>query len=258
MSGVRIAHLYPRELGINGDSGNVLALCRRLQWRGVPSDVVEVGVGDALPDADIIVIGSGPQGARDAVLPDARRHAGAIREHLGAGGGMLAVGAGLQLLAHELTDRAGRTREGLAVLPVSVADVDERRVGEVLGVEQSATERHPVLRLAGFVNYGVELRRHDGAPPLIELEFGSSRAIGPRDRGLVGEGVRSGWALGTHLHGPVLPMNPSLADDLLFAALDRRGMSLPPADDRVRHADEMAKLSRAAIAARLGRAGIAV
>ncbi len=29
-----VVHLYPRELGINGDVGNVLALQKRAQWRG--------------------------------------------------------------------------------------------------------------------------------------------------------------------------------------------------------------------------------
>ena len=35
-----VVHLYPRELGINGDIGNVMALRKRAQWRGLPLEVI--------------------------------------------------------------------------------------------------------------------------------------------------------------------------------------------------------------------------
>ena len=259
MSDVRIVHLYPRELGINGDSGNVLALHRRLEWRGVASEVIEVGVGEAWPaNADLVVIGSGPDGARDTVLPDALRHAEALREHLDLGGGLLAVGAGMHVLARDLTDRLGVTRDGLGVLPLSVTAVDQRRVGEALGAEHAGAEGLAAVRVAGFINHGVEVRVLDAAAPLTELERGWGNSAKAREGETAAEGVRIAHAIGTHLHGPVLPMNPSLADELLRVALSRRGASLPDGDERVRHADEMARRSRAAIAGRLGRAGAAV
>ena len=43
-------HLYPREMNIYGDTGNVLVLQRRLEWRGLAARVVPVSVGDPLPD----------------------------------------------------------------------------------------------------------------------------------------------------------------------------------------------------------------
>lgn len=43
----------------------------------------------------------------------------------------------------------------------------------------------------------------------------------------------SGNAIGTYLHGPVLPKNPALADYLLRVVLERRGEAgeLKPLDD---------------------------
>ena len=31
---ITLVHLYPREMNIYGDTGNVIVLKRRLQWRG--------------------------------------------------------------------------------------------------------------------------------------------------------------------------------------------------------------------------------
>ncbi len=41
-----IVHLYPIELNIYGDRGNVLALRRRLEWRGFEAEIVNIGIGD--------------------------------------------------------------------------------------------------------------------------------------------------------------------------------------------------------------------
>lgn len=251
MMAVRLLHLYPAELGINGDRGNVLALRRRLEWRGIDVEVVEAASGEALPTTvDLVHIGSGPRSARDAVLPDARSRAAALRGWAAEGVPVIAVGAGFQLLAYHIVDLAGRTHEGVGLLPVTVRDARSRAVGEAL------SQQHDGQRLAGFVNHGVTVELHD-ASPLIVLDRGPGNdgSDSGDDRG---EGVRVGSLMGTHLGGPVLPMNPILADELLTLALARRGYELPEPDDRILRVDERARRARAAIAARLGRSGVEV
>ncbi len=52
-------------MNIYGDTGNVLVLRRRLQWRGRPTEIVPVHVGDPLPgDADIVLGGGGQDAAQ--------------------------------------------------------------------------------------------------------------------------------------------------------------------------------------------------
>ncbi len=46
---ITLAHLYPREMNIYGDTGNVVVLAKRLAWRGLEARVVPVNVGDPLP-----------------------------------------------------------------------------------------------------------------------------------------------------------------------------------------------------------------
>jgi CobQ-like glutamine amidotransferase family enzyme len=68
------------------------------------------------------------------------------------------------------------------------------------------------------------------------------------------EGIRVGASIGTHLHGPFLPMNPQIADELLRAALTHHGASAEQWADaeQVRVVDEAAAKSRQALASRLG------
>jgi len=251
MTRVRVLHLYANELGINGDRGNVLALVRRLEWRGVQVEVIEGAVGHALPaEVDLVHIGSGPRSARDAVLPDILTKAAVLQRWVTAGVPLIAIGAGMQVLGRRIVGIDGVERSGVGILPLTVRDSNVRAVGEVLGEPRGA------VRLAGFVNHGVTIELHEAeALTVLDRGPGNAGVVDVSDRG---EGVRVGSLIGTHLGGPVLPMNPMLADELLSAALARHALTLPEPEERVAHVDELARRSRAAIAARLGRAGVEV
>src|SRR5438105_11237941 len=56
-----LGHLYPDQLNLYGDRGNILVLRRRCQQRGIELRVVGLGIGDALaPDEyDMLFIGGG-------------------------------------------------------------------------------------------------------------------------------------------------------------------------------------------------------
>lgn len=251
MTVLRVLHLYATALGINGDAGNVLALRQRLQWRGISADLVLVEAGQSMPiDVDLVHIGSGPRSARDALLDDVRGRAEVLQSWAAAGVPIIGVGAGCQVLARSIFAIDGTEHVGANVLPITIRDIATRSVGEVLGMP---AEGH---RMAGYLNHAVEVERHDAAA-LVELDRGPAVAAADT-AGERSEGVRLGALVGTHLHGPVLPMNPALADDLLRHALARHGARLPEPDERLRAVDESARRSRAAIAARLGRAGVDV
>src|SRR5260370_24361067 len=56
-----LGHLYPDQLNLYGDRGNILTLRRRCDLRGIELRVVGLGIGDALaPDEyDMLFIGGG-------------------------------------------------------------------------------------------------------------------------------------------------------------------------------------------------------
>ena len=61
MTPLVIAHLYPVEMNIYGDTGNVIALRQRLAWRGIEAVVEQVAVGDPFDfsRADVVFAGGG-------------------------------------------------------------------------------------------------------------------------------------------------------------------------------------------------------
>lgn len=229
---ITIVHLYPRELGINGDVGNVTALRRRAEWRGMPVRVVDVGPGDALPQtAHLVHIGSGPASSRAPLHEDVAQHAATLQAWAADGMPFLAIAAGWQLLGREVIELDRTVRSGAKVFPSAAVVSAERIVGEVAGESELG-------EVAGYVNYGATMILDRGVEPI--------GSIGGREEGLV-----SGNLVGTNLHGPFLPMNPVWADRMLDAAAGRAG--LEPADDEPRIAvlDDRARRSRDAIRSRL-------
>src|ERR1700712_2586044 len=156
MSELRILHLYPRELGINGDAGNVTALVERSRWRGLDVEVLRHEVGDELPDAvHIVHIGSGPLSSQRVVLDDVQRIAPTLRAWRDAGVPILAIAGGWQLLGTEIATADGERLAGAGVFPTRVQLGTERHVGEMIG-------RTPDGVLAGFENHSASTVLEDG------------------------------------------------------------------------------------------------
>ena len=242
-----ILSLYPRQLGINGDSGNVLALRTRAEARGIAVTVVEHNVGDVLPDAvDLVHIGSGPRTAQLAVQSDLAAIAPRLREWKNSGVPVVAIAGGWQLLGSTITDENGTTTPGAGLFPSSAALTPKRAVGETVLATAAGT-------LAGFENHGAVTTLEPGATPLGTVTAGFGNAGVAASAGLGEEGIVDGVSVATNLHGPFLPMNPEWADRLLRAALANRGLddSLPPTD-HLTLVDTAASNARAAIAKRLG------
>jgi len=231
-------HLYPRELGINGDVGNVLALRRRAEWRGLTVRVVDHGPGDELPEvAHLVHIGSGPASARAGVEADVARIAPTLRAWADGGVPFLAIASGWQLLGRELVEADGRRVAGAGVFPTTATLGAKRFVGEVSGPSELGT-------VAGFENHSAVTTLDEGATPLVRIEGGHGEART--------DGVVAGERIGTNLHGAFLPMNPHWADRLLDAALRLTGIQPADADSRMFEVDAEARRSREAIRRRLG------
>ena len=68
---ITILHLYPRDMNIYGDWGNVLTLRRRLQWHGYEPKILEYNPGDKFPEnVDIVVGGGGQDSGQDKIQED--------------------------------------------------------------------------------------------------------------------------------------------------------------------------------------------
>jgi lipid II isoglutaminyl synthase (glutamine-hydrolysing) len=235
---VLCGHLYPDYLNIYADRGNIAVLERRAAWRGIELDVVPVGLDEAIPpDVDLLYVGGGQDREQALVAGDLAARGRELTELVAAGTGLLAVCGGYQLLGRFYRDRAGAELPGAGVLPLWTEAGDRRMIGDILlECELPGAGRRT---LAGFENHGGRTYLEEGAEPLgrVASGFGNNGEDGV-------EGCRLGSALGTYLHGPLLPRNPWLADWLLGQALAHRlgeAPDLEPLPDELeRRAHEVA------------------
>jgi CobQ-like glutamine amidotransferase family enzyme len=220
---IRVGHLYPEYLNIYADRGNIAVLARRAALRGHELEVSAVGLGDELePGAhDLLYVGGGQDREQALIAPDLAARGAAIREAVDSGTAVLAVCGGYQLLGRGYRGRDGSFMPGAGLFGHETVAGETRMIGDVLlDCEPTPGERRP---LAGFENHAGRTLLDPGVEPLgrVVHGFGNDGESGF-------EGARLGRAVGTYLHGPLLPRNAWLADWLLAQALAHATGGDPP------------------------------
>jgi len=231
---LRLLALYPEQMNIYADRGNILFLRKRCEWRGIEFEYAAAGPGERLDPAghDLVYLGGGQDRDQRAVAADmveTKREALAAAAEEGAV--VLAVCGGYQLLGH----RYQIGEEGLPGL--GLVDVETERspgprlIGNVAIEVDLGTGPRTV---AGFENHGGRTHLGAGETPFGRVleGFGNNGEDGC-------EGVKKGNLVGTYLHGPLLPKNAWLADELIARALERRYGERPELealDDRMEQA----------------------
>jgi CobQ-like glutamine amidotransferase family enzyme len=231
MTAIRVGHLYPDYLNIYADRGNIAVLSQRARWRGHELAVDAIGMEDAIVAGahDLYYVGGGQDREQFLVAENLAAKAAPLIEAVHDGAALLAVCGGYQLLGRGYRGFHGEEMPGVGLLPLETVAGETRMIGDVLLV----TELGPV---AGFENHAGRTRLDPGAEALgrVVAGFGNDGESGY-------EGCRLHRAIGTYLHGPLLPRNPHLADWLLAQALAHRNGGEPPelaplADDLERQA----------------------
>ena len=100
---LRVLALYPEQMNIYADRGNILFLRRRCEWRGIGFEYRAAGSGEAVDPAahDLFYIGGGQDRDQRAVAADmAASKRDALASAVEDGAVMLAVCGGYQLLGH--------------------------------------------------------------------------------------------------------------------------------------------------------------
>jgi CobQ-like glutamine amidotransferase family enzyme len=216
---IRVGHLYPDYLNIYADRGNIAVFARRAALRGHELDVTAIGMDDAIApgEHDLYYIGGGQDREQFLVADNLAAKAEPLKDAVLEGGAaLLAVCGGYQLLGRGYRGFHGEDMPGVGLLPLETVAGERRMIGDVL----LDTDLGPV---AGFENHAGRTRLDPGAEPLgrVVSGFGNDGESGF-------EGCRIGRAIGTYLHGPLLPRNPRLADWLLAQALAHRSGGEPP------------------------------
>jgi CobQ-like glutamine amidotransferase family enzyme len=238
---VRLAHLYPRELNIYADRGNIAVFAQRLAWRGHHLEVVEVEIGDGLPtDCDLYYLGGGQDRDQAIVAEDLRGAKAELAAVAADGAVVFAVCGGYQLAGHGYTGVDGTRMEGISLLDADTVAGETRLIGDlVISVELDGV----VNTVVGFENHAGRTHLGAAAHPLGRVLSGNGN--NGQDGG---EGAVAGRIVGTYLHGPLLPKNPWLADGLLGWALEHASggtVALAPLDDALEASAHAAAVARA-------------
>jgi CobQ-like glutamine amidotransferase family enzyme len=215
-----VATLFPLATVAAADEANATALVRRGAARGLTVETVTVDRADAFVTADVYLVGGTGRGGVSALVEALT--ATDLAARVADGVVLLAVDAGLDAVARSWVDASGARHPGLGLAPVSTHPAPV--VTGTVVTRPDAALGLPAL--IGWESNDVRTVREDGARTLFSLEVGA----GDRgERGAAGpsEGVLAGSVLGTRLHGPLLALNPELAD-LVLARATRRTEPWPP------------------------------
>ena len=221
---INILHLYPNDMNIYGDYGNVLTLKRRLQWYGYQPNIIDYNQGDAFPtDIDIIVGGGGQDSGQDKIQTDLLEIGPKLKQLAENGTPMLVICGLYQLFGKFFKTSDGTIIKGIGLLDVETLAGPERLIGNIITHSQEFGD------IIGYENHsGQTFLGHSVST------FGRVRLGAGNNTTDVGEGARYKNVIGSYLHGSLLPKNPTVADFLIEkAVINKFGkFNKKPIDDK--------------------------
>lgn len=205
---VKIVWLWKDAMNRNGSQGNVLALRRRMEWRGISCSVESVPVGAKLDlsGCDILYLGAGLPYDNEALLSSLAENASDIRAFMNKGKTILAVCEGFELLGKSITLPDGRKLSGAFVGPYDTVYSNTRVAGNLVFEFGKST-------VVCFENHSGVIYLEDGADPLGKVTLGQGNNT--KDDGV---GLRLRNFFGCPAYA-LLPNNPALTDAIILSVL---------------------------------------
>lgn len=215
-----IVSLYPRDMNIYGDSGNVLTVRRRAELYGYTPVIHHYNQGDAWPErVDMILGGGGQDQGQGTITDDLFRRSDKLHALADAGCPMLLICGMYQLFGKYFQTVDGTRLPGIGVLNLTTVGQPHRMIGNLV---EHTDEFGDVV---GYENHSGQTFLHgEGTRP-----WGVVDAEGTGNNGTDHtEGARRNAIIGTYMHGSLLPKNPRVADYLIrTAAVNRYGEFSP-------------------------------
>jgi CobQ-like glutamine amidotransferase family enzyme len=209
---ITILQLYPKDMNIYGDHGNLLVLQRRLEWYGYEPKVIHYEVGDAFPEnVDIIIGGGGQDSGQEIIHEDLVKIGPKLKQLADEGVPMLMVCGLYQLFGNFFKTLSGKTLAGIGILDVETHGTRERLIGNIV------THNEEFGDIIGYENHSGQTHLGSNVQPFATVVKGVGNNSGDRH-----EGARYKNVIGTYLHGSILPKNPRLADFMIHTAVERK------------------------------------
>jgi CobQ-like glutamine amidotransferase family enzyme len=209
---ITVLQLYPKDMNIYGDHGNLLVLQRRLEWYGYQPNIVAYNVGDTLPkDVDIIIGGGGQDSGQEKIHADLLKISPQLHAWAEADVPMLMVCGLYQLFGKFFKTSAEKTLDGIGILDVETFGTNERLIGNIISSNEEFGD------IIGYENHSGQTFLGKSAQPFAKVVKGAGNNSKDGQ-----EGARYKNVIGTYLHGSILPKNPRLADFLIQTAVAKK------------------------------------
>lgn len=234
-----IGYLYPDLMNIYGDTGNIITLKKRAEWRGIKVVVKNFSIENKLKagDVDIFFFGGGQDQAQEIVSRNLAvgSKGKIIKQEVERGVPLLAICGGYQLLGEYYQPKEGPKLKGIGLFPAYTVAGDTRMIGNIV-------INTPTTSLVGFENHSGKTYLNKGSEPLGKVIKGFGNNGEDKTEGCVYKN-----AIGCYIHGSLLPKNPHLADWLLTKALEvkyGKEIQLKPLDDTLENLAHQAAISK--------------
>lgn len=235
-----IGYLYPDLMNIYGDTGNIICLSKRCEWRGIEVEVNNISIGDKLKkgECDIFFFGGGQDQSQNSVAKDLKVKARILKEEAEKGVPFLSICGGYQLLGEYYQPFDGPKLEGIGIFPTYTKASNDRMIGNIIINSEFG-------KLVGFENHSGKTYLTEDAKPLGKIIKGFGNNGEDKTEGCIYKN-----AIGCYMHGSLLPKNPDLADWLIKKALEikyGKEIELKPLDDELEskaHETAVSRFSR--------------
>lgn len=230
---LHIVQLYPHDMNIYGDWGNVLTIMRRAEWHGYDPVLHEYNPGDAFPqDVDIILGGGGQDAGQDKIQADLLKIGPKLKELANDDTPMLLICGLYQLFGRFFRTKDGHQIEGIGIFDIETHGGSERMIGNIVTSSEEFGE------IIGYENHSGQTFLGKSTRPLGKVIKGAGNN-GQDDY----EGAIYRHVIGSYLHGSLLPKNPNLADWLIEKAATKRYGDFSPTVIEDRFAKEARKVA---------------
>ncbi|MDR0956970.1 MAG: glutamine amidotransferase [Candidatus Nomurabacteria bacterium] len=222
---LKIAMLYPREMNIYGDHGNLEVLTHRAKLYGFDVEQIIYEPDEKLPaDVDIILGGGGQDSGQNKIVDDLIKIGSQLHKLAGNGVPMLMICGLYQLFGHYFLTKDDQKIAGIGIFDMVTKAGSERLISNIV-------TNWDDYKLVGYENHSGLTTLNNKQKPFAKVVAGAGNNGDDQT-----EGARIHNVFGSYLHGPILSKNPKFADELLMLAARRKF-----SDEFLKPRDESAK-----------------
>lgn len=259
-----IGWLYPELMSTYGDRGNIIALTKRCEWRGIKAKINRISlstVNRELITSDLLFMGGAQDTQQEIVNKDLfEKKCDTLKKMIEENVPGLFICGAYQFLGKHYKTAEGKILPGLGIFPCFTENPGEnkqRLIGNIIVrvhgsqfivhsntmndeqiTNKQSLRAEDLNQIVGFENHGGRTYLENKSMAFGTVEKGYGNNGSDKTEGIVYKN-----SIGSYLHGPILPKNPELADWLIQKALEKKygkEIKLEPLDDSL---EEQAKQS---------------